>query len=292
MRKMLIITLFAAALAACGQAAQGPTAGGGPTALPSTPAQPSPEGLTVAPPSTRQPTAAPAASGTTVTPAPTTPLDVAPLPIPTVTRMPRPGGDLSVRPPDALVAAAQSKLASYLGVGVDQVQLQSANREEWPDGALGCPQEGMAYPQVVTPGFLLIFSNPSQSQTYEVHTAESEARLILCENKQPVDLNEAASAQPPTAISDAAMPVDDAARHVVDLARAALAQELGITRDAVTLVSVEATDWNDSSLGCPKEGQAYLQVITPGYRIVLEAKGNRYEYHSDNGSRVVRCDTP
>jgi hypothetical protein len=28
-------------------------------------------------------------------------------------------------------------------------------------------------------------------------------------------------------------------------------------------------------------------VITPGYRIILEANGKAYEYHTDGGSRAV-----
>ena len=33
----------------------------------------------------------------------------------------------------------------------------------------------------------------------------------------------------------------------------------------------------------------HLQVITPGYRIILEAQGQRYEYHTDQQRSVVRC---
>jgi hypothetical protein len=34
----------------------------------------------------------------------------------------------------------------------------------------------------------------------------------------------------------------------------------------------------------------YAQVITPGYRVVLEAGGQRYEYHTDTGRFVVLCE--
>jgi heat shock protein HslJ len=36
----------------------------------------------------------------------------------------------------------------------------------------------------------------------------------------------------------------------------------------------------------------YLQVITPGYLIVLEAQGRRYEYHADKRARLIRCEKP
>jgi len=77
-----------------------------------------------------------------------------------------------------------------------------------------------------------------------------------------------------------------------ELARSALARELALAETDIAVVAVEDTEWRDSSLGCPKPGMNYLQVITPGYKITLEAQGQRYEYHSDTNRRVVRCDKP
>jgi hypothetical protein len=57
----------------------------------------------------------------------------------------------------------------------------------------------------------------------------------------------------------------------------------------VRLIRVEAREWSDASLGCPKPGQMYAQVITPGYLVVLEAGGQRLEYHTDAGRRVELC---
>jgi hypothetical protein len=203
---------------------------------------------------------------------------------------PQPGGGLSVAPPPALVDAAQRQLAAYLKQPAEQVVLQSANKQTWHDGALGCPQAGMAYPQVVTEGFLLVFTNPDQTQSYAVHTAMSPAAMVLCQAGQPIDLVGVGSAGMAAPAPGAAQPAGAEANHLVDLARAALAGEIGVKAEEITLLSVEEMDWNDSSLGCPKPGQAYLQVITPGYKIILEAQGRRYEYHSGRGERVIRCD--
>jgi hypothetical protein len=59
----------------------------------------------------------------------------------------------------------------------------------------------------------------------------------------------------------------------------------------ITLLSAEAVQWRDSSLGCPQPGMNYLMVITPGYLIKLEAGGAIYEYHA-SASRAVYCDQP
>ncbi len=76
---------------------------------------------------------------------------------------------------------------------------------------------------------------------------------------------------------------------VVELAVADLAGQLGIAAEAITVRSMEAVEWSDTSLGCPKPGMLYAQVITPGYRIVLEANGQSYEYHTGRGSTIMRC---
>jgi hypothetical protein len=80
------------------------------------------------------------------------------------------------------------------------------------------------------------------------------------------------------------------AQEVVRLAKEDLAQRLGVAVDQIQLVSVEAVDWSDTSLGCPQPGMMYAQVITPGYRVVLEAGGKQYDYHTDEGRFVVLCE--
>lgn len=75
--------------------------------------------------------------------------------------------------------------------------------------------------------------------------------------------------------------VPEEAKEVVTLAIADLAVRLGVAEAEIRVVAVEAVDWPDTSLGYPQPGYAYAQVITPGFRILLEAKGQIYEYHSD-----------
>lgn len=77
--------------------------------------------------------------------------------------------------------------------------------------------------------------------------------------------------------------------QVVRLAREDLAQRLGLALEAIEVVSVVAMEWSDTSLGCPQPGMMYAQVITPGFLVALEAGGERYEYHTDEGRFVVLC---
>jgi hypothetical protein len=68
------------------------------------------------------------------------------------------------------------------------------------------------------------------------------------------------------------MPPDAALQGLVAQAREDLADRLSIAVDQISLTEVEAVEWPDASLGCPEPGKVYAQMVTSGYRIVLEAQ--------------------
>jgi len=77
---------------------------------------------------------------------------------------------------------------------------------------------------------------------------------------------------------------------VGEAARRALARRLGISAGEIRVLSIGEKSWPDSSLGCPEEGRFYLQVVTPGYAVRLEAGGQIHEYHVDEAAKtVVSC---
>ena len=84
-------------------------------------------------------------------------------------------------------------------------------------------------------------------------------------------------------------PVDASAEKMIELVRNHLAEKVGMATEQILLSEVKAVVWRDASLGCPKPAVDYIQVETPGYRIVLEAAGNTYNYHTDQDKRFVLC---
>ena len=85
--------------------------------------------------------------------------------------------------------------------------------------------------------------------------------------------------------------VPDDARAAVAWAKRDLASRLSVTEEEIVLVSIDAVEWRDSSVGCPQPGYMYLQVITPGYRFVLCVDDTTYEYHSARGAdQAVLCE--
>jgi hypothetical protein len=73
----------------------------------------------------------------------------------------------------------------------------------------------------------------------------------------------------------------DAEHPAVQAAIKALAAALGISADQIRLVSLEAVEWPDSCLGVTRIDALCAQGVVPGYRIILVAAGQQYEYHTN-----------
>lgn len=74
--------------------------------------------------------------------------------------------------------------------------------------------------------------------------------------------------------------------------RVQVAEQLGLSTTALTLVSVEQVTWPDMSLGCPQPDMTYAQVLTPGWRVVFEDEnGQKYNVHTaENSEYFVICE--
>ncbi len=79
---------------------------------------------------------------------------------------------------------------------------------------------------------------------------------------------------------------------LVDFAKRALADHLGIGVDEIELLLIEEVTWRDGSLGCPQPGMAYTQALVNGSRLILEAEGREWHYHSGGGRDPFLCLTP
>jgi hypothetical protein len=74
--------------------------------------------------------------------------------------------------------------------------------------------------------------------------------------------------------------IDPSLSPFIDQAKADLAGRLGVSASAITVISAELVSWSDASLGCPKPGMEYAQVLTDGSLIVLSHGGMEYRYHT------------
>ena len=81
-------------------------------------------------------------------------------------------------------------------------------------------------------------------------------------------------------------------QRLVDLAIKDLTAKQGIDAAKVELVQAEYVTWRDSSLGCPRPGDQYMQVLTNGSRILLRADKRVYYYHSGKNRLPFKCEKP
>lgn len=91
-------------------------------------------------------------------------------------------------------------------------------------------------------------------------------------------------------ITNTPSPLEPGLQTLIDKIKEDLAGRLAIAIDAIEVAEVTEVEWSDSSLECPQPDMSYLQVITPGYRIVLRANEQVYEYHSNRDTYFVFCE--
>jgi hypothetical protein len=81
---------------------------------------------------------------------------------------------------DEAVALARAALGRELGIDpgapLTDLELVRAEPVDWPDASLGCPEKGMAYAQVVTPGWRLTFR--ARGRDWRVHAGGR--RAVVC----------------------------------------------------------------------------------------------------------------
>jgi hypothetical protein len=174
------------------------------------------------------------------------------------------------------VRAAVADLAAKRKVAPEKVQVISVEAVDWPDTSMGCPQPGKFYAQVIVQGYKIVLSVDGQQVEYH---ADRQGHVGTCPTSSSTRLT---SPLPTPGRSDASAAAVHAA--ITDLAA-----RRNVAPDTVQVVSVEDTDWSDTSLGCPQPGMFYAQIIVQGYRIVLSVGGQRVEYHADRKGRVVTC---
>ncbi|MFQ5594241.1 MAG: hypothetical protein ACE5HA_08835 [Anaerolineae bacterium] len=173
---------------------------------------------------------------------------------------------------EEMIQVARTTLMAQLKQAGDVFELVDVQPAEWPTAAMGCPQPDQIYAQVITPGYVVRLR--TDSNMYEVHVSKN-GQVVLCE----------------TGEESSAMKVPAAAEPAIMAARRDLASRVGVEVEEVGVQDFQTVDWSDSSLGCPEPGRMYLQVITPGYRVILQAAGQSYEYHTNQGNRAVLCET-
>jgi len=82
----------------------------------------------------------------------------------------------------SLVDKAREDLAQRLSISTSQINVVEAREVTWSNSSLGCPQPGMLYADVLTPGYLILLN--ANGQDFEYHTGKG-SDIFYCENPTP-----------------------------------------------------------------------------------------------------------
>lgn len=74
--------------------------------------------------------------------------------------------------------------------------------------------------------------------------------------------------------------------------RSTLAEQLDIDINQISVRGIEQNDWPDDCLGVGEPGEVCAQMITPGYKISLNAEGTLYEFRSTLDGAIIKLISP
>jgi hypothetical protein len=69
-----------------------------------------------------------------------------------------------------------------------------------------------------------------------------------------------------------------------------LVERSGAEAGEIKVLRAEAVVWNDGSLGCPKPGEAYIQVLVTGYWVIVQVEGVEYDYRTSDSGHFKLCE--
>ena len=86
-------------------------------------------------------------------------------------------------------------------------------------------------------------------------------------------------------------PIETPLSKPVENAREMLSVKLGLPLESIEVIGIESVTWPDACLGIYYPDQLCATVVTPGFKITLQAQGESFIYHSDEpGNNVILFD--
>jgi hypothetical protein len=161
-------------------------------------------------------------------------------------------------------------LAADLKIPREQIEVDTVRAMEWRDSSIGCPKPGVAYLDVITPGYKVTLR--VGKAIHVVHEAGS--RALVCRQDKALG-----GITPERELTFGPQLV---------AARRDLAGRIGVTEREILFVSADSKTWSDASLGCPEPGMQYAQAQVPGWVLTFRQGERLFTYHTDL-ERTIPC---
>lgn len=178
-----------------------------------------------------------------------------------------PSLDNSYQPPDEdsenrIVEKVMEYLSIFLNTSKNEIKILGVEKKEWANACLEVQNPDESCAEIIVHGYLI--KAQVVERFIEVHTNQDGTSIRFAGENQVKDIEE----------------------RVKDY----LMETLGTPREEIYILDIQEVEWNDSCLGVSKPDQMCLQVITPGYRIIVEAQGKKLVLHTDReGKRIVEA---
>lgn len=169
--------------------------------------------------------------------------------------------------PPEMAELALRIAAKHLSVPSSELEIVQIEPVEWRDSSLGCPEPGMEYLHVITPGYHAVVRHRNGA-THRVHMSASGG--FVCE------------ARPEKAATGPSPLPTFSQSQLASLARADLAHRLGVPAEQVSIVRTRPVEWPDATLGgCANADMAPGTGRSKGFVIALAHRSREYTYHAD-----------
>jgi hypothetical protein len=159
---------------------------------------------------------------------------------------------------------ARAKLAEHLKIAPNEITVTRSEPQTWSDSSMGCGKRGSVALTVITEGYVVVLS--AQGREHNVHVSGSNA--VVC--NKGATLHRDGRAMNARGLDS-----------MMERARQDLAQRLGADPAKIRLGGMRPHQWDDSGLGCPREGEAIKAGPVNGFKLSLTYSGRTYTYHTD-----------
>ncbi|MCJ7694465.1 MAG: hypothetical protein MUO40_03480 [Anaerolineaceae bacterium] len=175
-------------------------------------------------------------------------------------------------PSTQIITLAREKLSADESVSIDQIVMEKIEEVTFPDSCLGIVSDGLNCTTVLTPGYKIFLTMGGKQFIYHSNMEGTQILIASSETNDSDSLN-------------LKIPI------AVNAARQFLANELLLKPLSIKIVSYEFRSWPDGCLGISEAGKMCIQVITPGYSVTLDYKGQIYRLRTDQSGNLIKIDT-
>ena len=198
---------------------------------------------------------------------------------------------LSLLPPGVTEEVVEDALRR-LPEDLSDIDIAAVEVILFEDTSLGCPEPGVEYNSADIEGFEIVVETSAGHLVYKVNDV-GEFILCVADSSEVVIEMMSGSDNSPHPSSDGTVTAISPESDLPDSLAAAIREDAatvaGVDPSSVTLGETTNELFNDGSLGCPKKGYSYIQVLTPGWIVMVSAGPMNLEYHAAASGYFVIC---